>query len=262
MSAPRLEGVRVLLTRPRGRNEELAFLLEDEGAEVAALPMLELLPPTDARPLAAAAEHVSRYRWVLFTSPAAVDAFHEALREAGTRRSLERTRLGAVGPKTARALTQLGFTVAAEAVDTTGAGLFEALKHELQAGDEILLPVAEEGRTELREALIEAGFQVTIVAAYRAEAAPVDDALKESLLESPPRVIVLGSPRTAEALFDGLGETVDPMLAGAKLVAIGPTTAAALETLGRPAAEVAERPTSEALVEAVVRAVLRPLEGA
>lgn len=255
MSPTRLDGVRVLLTRPRGRNEELAFLLEDEGAEVEALPMLELLPPSDTRPLAAAAEHVSRYRWILFTSPAAAESFHEALREAGTRKGLDRTRIGAVGPKTARALAQLGFSVTTEAADTTGRGLFDALKEDLRPGDEILLPVAEEGRPELREALIDAGFQVTVVAAYRAEAAGVADALKASLLTSPPKVIVLGSPRTAEALLEGLADSAQPVLAEAKLVAIGPTTAAALETLGRPAAEVAERPTSEALVEAVVRAV-------
>ncbi|MFP2934285.1 uroporphyrinogen-III synthase, partial [Pyxidicoccus sp. 3LG] len=41
----------------------------------------------------------------------------------------------------------------------------------------------------------------------------------------------------------------------AKVVAIGPTTAAALERLGLPATCVAERPTSESLVDATVRAV-------
>ena len=56
VGAARLLGRRVVVTRPRARSEELCFLLEEEGAEVVALPMLELEPPTDARGLRAAAE--------------------------------------------------------------------------------------------------------------------------------------------------------------------------------------------------------------
>src|SRR4051794_6815347 len=80
----RLAGIRVLVTRPRERAEELCFLLEDEGAEVIALPVLELKPPANPRPLQAAAEGAQRYRWVVFASPTAVEAWMEALREAGT----------------------------------------------------------------------------------------------------------------------------------------------------------------------------------
>ena len=54
--ASRLRGVRVLVPRPRERAQALCFLLEEEGAEVVALPLLELEPPTDPRPLQAAAE--------------------------------------------------------------------------------------------------------------------------------------------------------------------------------------------------------------
>lgn len=255
MSGPRLEGVRVLLTRPRGRNEELAFLLEDEGAEVESLPILELVPPTDPRPLAAAAEHVSRYRWVLFTSPAGVDAFHEALREAGTRKSVDRIRIGSVGPRTTKALTLLGYSVTVEAVDTTGPGLFAALREDLRPGDEILLPSAEEGRLELRDALEDAGLEVTKVAAYRSEAAVLSEDERARLRENPPHVVVMGSPRTVEALHEELATDAAAIFTKARLVAIGPTTAGALESLGHPAAEVAERPTAESLVEAIVRAV-------
>ena len=56
----RLEGIRVLVTRPRERSEELCFLLEDEGAQVLHVPLLELRPPEDPRPLVAAAEEGRR----------------------------------------------------------------------------------------------------------------------------------------------------------------------------------------------------------
>ena len=92
----------MLVTRPRERAEELCFLLEDEGAEVLSIPLLELRPPEDPRPLASAAEHIQRYKWVVFASPSSVDALMEALREAGTSDRLRRVKVAAVGPRTAR----------------------------------------------------------------------------------------------------------------------------------------------------------------
>src|SRR5262249_42353197 len=64
----RLAGVRVLVPRPRERSEQICFLLEDEGADVLAVPLLELEPPTDPRPLRAAAELLRRFGWVAFAS--------------------------------------------------------------------------------------------------------------------------------------------------------------------------------------------------
>jgi uroporphyrinogen-III synthase len=251
----RLAGVRVLVTRPRERAEELCFLLEDEGAEVHALPLLELLPPEDPRPLRSAAEHVHRYAWVAFASPSAVEALVEATRQAGTLGHLAKARLAAVGPQTARALERSGLPVAREAQVATGRGLYEALRELLQPGDEILLPAAEDGRRELSEALQEAGFGVSRVCAYRSAASALDPAALARLSERPPQVVFFGSPRTAEAFLETLGEQGRRLAEGARVVAMGPTTAGAVERLGLRVAAVASRPTSEGLVEAAISAV-------
>ncbi|HYH94998.1 uroporphyrinogen-III synthase, partial [Hyalangium sp.] len=163
----RLEGKRILVTRPKERVEELCFLLEDEGAEVLSLPLLELRPPEDPRPLIAAAESIQRYRWVVFASSAAVEALMEALREAGTADRMGQVRVAAVGPRTARVAESYGLKVAAEPAEATGLGLYEALRPELHPEDELLLPAAEEGRRELEVALREHGLRVTRVTAYR-----------------------------------------------------------------------------------------------
>jgi len=252
--AGRLAGCRVLVPRPRERAEALCFLLEDEGAEVVALPVLELLPPTDPRPLRAAAEMVHRYAWIAFASPAGVDACVEAVREANGLERLSRVKLAAVGPRTAKALASLGLAVALES-SGGGGSLAEALLPRLSAGDEVLLPAAEEGRTELAEALDAAGVAVTRVAAYRAERAALDEEALATLAASPPAAVVLASPRTAEALLDAIGSRGAAWFGAAKRVAIGPTTAAALSQLGWPADQVAAAPTPEGLVEATCRAV-------
>ncbi|OJH39648.1 uroporphyrinogen-III synthase [Cystobacter ferrugineus] len=248
----RLEGIRVLVTRPRDRSEELCFLLEDEGAQVLHVPLLELVPPEDSRPLMAAAESIQRYKWVVFASASAVDALMEALREAGTTQLLSPVRFAAVGPRTARAVEGYGLKVAAESPNGTGEALAEVLRPALQPEDEVLLPAAEEGRRELEDALREHGARVTRVTAYRARPTALPDETWALLESSPPDVALFASPRTAEAFLEDAGRE---RLGAARLVAIGPTTAAALSQLGLAVAAVAERPTPEALVEATVRAV-------
>ena len=124
---PRLAGVRVLVTRPRERSRELCFLLEDEGAQVVSLPLLEFLPPDDERPLRCAAEQIHQYAWVAFASPLAVRALLGAVRQAGTFERLERLKLAAVGPGTASELAVHRLTVAKQAQLHTGAGLAEVL---------------------------------------------------------------------------------------------------------------------------------------
>ncbi|WP_240359558.1 uroporphyrinogen-III synthase [Pyxidicoccus trucidator] len=241
-----------MVTRPRERAEELCFLLEDEGAEVLSVPLLELRPPEDPRPLASAAEHIQRYKWVVFASPSSVEALMEALREAGTAHRLHRVKVAAVGPRTARTAEAFGLEVSAEPEEGTGEALFQLIKDTLQVGDEVLLPAAEEGRRELEDGLRDVGVLVTRVTAYRSTPAPMPPEALALLESTPPDVALFASPRTAEAFLEAAGRE---RLGTARVVAIGPTTAAALERLGMPAAAVAERPTMESLVDATVRAV-------
>ncbi len=248
----RLEGKRVLITRPKERVEELCFLLEDEGAEVLSLPVLELRPPEDPRPLAAAAESIQRYRWVVFASPSAVEAVMEALRLAGTLDRMSHVRVAAVGPRTARTAESHGLQVAAEPAEATGLGLFEALRSDLHPDDEVLLPAAEEGRRELELALREQGVRVTRVTAYRTTPAELSPEAQQVLRETPPDVVLFASPRTAEFFLEAAGRE---RLGQARVVAIGPTTAGALSRLGIEVAAVAERPTPEGLVDAAIRAI-------
>jgi uroporphyrinogen-III synthase len=248
----RLEGKRVLVTRPRERSEELCFLLEDEGAQVVSVPLLEFQPPENRRPLAAAAEGIQRYRWVVFASPSGVAALMDALREAGTVERIGVVRVAAVGPRTARTAEAYGLTVAAEPPEGTSMALFEALKEHLQPEDEVLLPAAEEGRRELEEALVGQGVRVTRVTAYRTTAAPLPAEALAELEATPPDVVLFASPRTAEAFLEAAGRQ---RLGEARVVAIGPTTAGALARMGVEVAAVAERPTPEGLVDAAIRAI-------
>ncbi len=268
MSGPRLQGLRVVVTRPRQRSEELCFLLEEEGAEVVALPMLELEGPSDDRPLRAAAETLGRFSWVAFLSSAAVEALAEAARVAGTAAALRRLKVAVVGSATARAARAAGLEVQLCSTGGTGAALGRELAPRLLPADEVLLPAAEAGRLDFEEALGEATAApalpgagqpaafgrtpgVTRVAAYRSTQLQVEGTVWADLRTRPPAAVLFASPRTAEAFVEAGGQ---PVLAQTRVVAIGPTTASALAGLGFPPAHVAERPSSADLVEAAVRA--------
>jgi uroporphyrinogen-III synthase len=251
----RLEGIRVLVTRPRPRAAELCALLEAEGAEVTATPLLQIMAPEDDRPLREAAQNVSRYAWVVFASPSAVEAFAEATRAAGTFPLLQQSNLAVVGPKTAQAARELSLPIAQEAQKSTGVGLFDAIYHLIGPTDVVLLPAAEEGRLELKEALEAKGIQVVRVAAYRAQKKTLDRVALADLELTPPRVVLFASPRTAEAFLESTGDVGRRVLSRAAVIAIGPTTANALAAKGITVSAVADEPTSSSLVAAAARAI-------
>ncbi len=255
MERKALEGIQVLVTRPRERSQELCFLLEEEGAEVTALPLLELTPPDDLRPLQAAVEHLAHYRWVVLASPSAAQALVEAAREAGTLNALSEVKLAAVGPATARAAVALGLKVSHEAASGTSMGLLEEIRATTKAGDAVLLPAAQDGRRELFEALLAESIAAVWVPAYRSAARALSPEELEAIDFSAVRVVIFGSPRTAEAFLEATLDSGRALLTRAKVVTIGPTTAAALDAMGLPGAFVAAHPTAAELVEATVRAV-------
>jgi len=249
----RLAGVRVLVPRPRERAEALCFLLEDEGAEVVALPLLELEPPTDPRPLQAAAELLGRHAWVAFASERAVSALVEAARTAGTLDVLRTRKLAAVGPGTAAALAAHGLDATLVATVSTGAGLAEALQPRIQPGESVLLPAAEQGRRSLEDGLRAAGVTVERVAAYRSSpAGSVPEGWAE-VVTHPPRCVLFGSPRTVEAFLSLPG--AEALVPRVRAVAVGPTTAAALQARGWQPAAISASPTPPEWVEAAIRAI-------
>lgn len=252
----RLQGRHALVTRPRERALELCFLLEDEGAKVTALPLLELVPPEDPRPLQAAAERLARFEWVAFASPSSVAALVDAARQAGTFDELRRVKLAAVGPRTAHSLQAHGLSVERQADAGGGAALAAAMQGALRAGDRVLIPAAEDGRSELQEALEGMGAEITRVCAYRSVKLELEPSLVAELERDPPAVAFFASPRTAEAFWDALGpERARAMLSRAASIAIGPTTRAALDELGAPRAATAEHPTPESMVDAAAQAL-------
>ncbi|MBR1673063.1 MAG: uroporphyrinogen-III C-methyltransferase [Fretibacterium sp.] len=154
-----LNGLRIAVTRPRGREGRLCRMLRDAGAEVLSFPCIATEPlPGPLPPLGG-------FDWVGFTSVTGVEALLTLLaQEKRDIRELGEAKIAAIGPATAEALRLHGLRVdfIPEAYDGThlAGGLAERKGR-------ILLLRAEQGSPELAEALHERGADFREVPLYR-----------------------------------------------------------------------------------------------
>ena len=237
-----LAGRRIVLTRPRDQVGPLAEALERLGATVLAVPLVDIEPIEDARPLDAALARLESYRWVVFTSANGVAGVRERL---GEKSLPEATRVAAVGPATADAVRTLGVE-AAFVPDRFAAEEIAAGLGPLQ-GVRILLPQADIATPSLAVELRSRGALVDAVTAYRTVA--IEPSLRDvSELERGVDAIVVASGSAARSLAVS---AVGKFAAGGVIVCIGPKTAQAAREVGLPVGLVADEATSEGIIDAL-----------
>lgn len=216
--------MRIALTQSEGRLEGLQERLEAMGLEVLRLPLIQTQTlPADLSPL-------SDCRWWLFTSVAAV----RAVLELGG--SLQGRALGAVGRATQQALEEVGGRVDLVAPEETAESLAEAFLAQRPFGF-VGLPQGNRARPLLAQRLREAGYVVRSVVVYQTQPVPWPPELPA------PELVLLSSPSGVEALPEAVGRK-------ARLLALGPTTAAALAERGFPHT-VVPRPSVEAVLKTI-----------
>jgi len=155
-----LSGIKVVVTRPRGRAGELSKMLRDRGAEVVELPTIS------THTLDVRLPRFAGCGWVCFTSAAGVESFFDLLRrQAKDVRSLGAAKLAAIGPATAKALESHGLRVdyVPEAYD--GVHLAEGLLR-MAAGSKIILLRAKDVAPELSGKLKAGGADFSEFAVY------------------------------------------------------------------------------------------------
>ncbi|MED5372573.1 MAG: uroporphyrinogen-III synthase [Myxococcota bacterium] len=217
---------RVLLTRARGRNESLRRALGDR-VQAIELPLLAFQAIPHTLPAA---------DWVLLTSGTVlrfIDVAH-----------LRGSRIAAVGPKTARAVEDIG--IQADLVPSTAlaSALADALIAQGIAGQHVLYPRAEQVDPELEMRLRAAGARVTSLAVYRT-GCPAD-AGRTLGQELPVDAILLASGSAARHLVQVGG-------AGLPVVCIGPSTESVSRELGLDVLAVADPHTAEGLAAATLK---------
>ena len=205
MSA-RLEGIGVVLTRPRGAAEALRAELAGEGARVYLLPALEIedIPLTDA--VARLLEGLDRFSLAVFVSANAVEKGLAAVRRAGPwPQSLG---VAAIGEATAQALRNSGFgAVISPHERHDSEGLLALARLQKVEGEDIIVFRGEGGRERLKEVLEARGARVSYAEVYRrvrprVDAAPVAAALARGEVHA----VSALSAETLENFVDMIGE--------------------------------------------------------
>ena len=246
-----LEGVRVLVTRPERQAGPMVEALRGAGAVPVAFPTTRIAEPADGgAALADAASRVEEFDWVVVSSANGVERLLAAADAAGTRAGAEGRAWACVGPGTAAALRRAGIEPRIVAERHVAEGLAEALARVDLGEARVLLPLAAGARPVLRDALLVRAAAVEAVTAYRSIAdGRGAGEVRETLERGEIDVITFTSPSTVERFVEAVGARTG----GARVAVIGPVTAAAARERGLRADIVAEKHSTEGLIEALVK---------
>jgi uroporphyrinogen-III synthase len=216
----------------------LAARLTALGAEPIVVPTIQV-EFLDSTGLDNALAEIRRYNWVIFTSRNGVEAVFRRIR------SIHGPRVAAVGPTTAAELRNHGVEPDLVPNEHVGEALLGALGE--VSGRRFLLPRADIARSDLPDGLRARGAIVDDIAAYRTRSArePRPDLADVD-------AVTFASSSSVRGFLEG-----GPVPAGARVVCIGPVTAATAREMGLQVTEVAGDYTEDGLVAALLAALGR-----
>jgi uroporphyrinogen III methyltransferase/synthase len=252
-----LWGKRILVTRARAQASDLVRRIRELGGEALEFPSIELQPEGDLSRLHAAMQVIDQYRWIIFTSTNAVDIFFAQLQQRGRDiRDLKGVRIAAIGPATAKNLSQRGLLIDLLPNEYQAEGIIAGLRSQIKSGDRVLLPRARGARAILPDSLREMGAVVDEVVIYQAvPAADINDDLIAEIKNDAVDFITFTSSSTVANFVNILGrDNIADFNRRVKVACIGPITADTARECGFTVDVLASTYTIEGLLTAIVKA--------
>lgn len=248
---------RVLIPVAKDQGGVVSSRLASYGALPHEVPTMSIEPPRTEQQMEKAVRGLvdGRYKWIVFTSPNAVEGVRARFVEYGLdARAMSGIEIAAVGSGTSRALAAWGIT--ADLMPTgqqTTANLsanFPAFDDLLDPINRVLVPRAEISTDALLAGLEGIGWEVEDVTAYRTvRAAPPPAETREAIKTGMFDAVVFASSSTVRNLIGIAGKPHTNMV----VVAIGAATAQACEEHGLRVDAIASEPTPKALADALAR---------
>ncbi len=221
----RLDGISVLVTRPRPFNEDACDLVRAEGGTAIALPAIRIEPQ-------AAATDMGACDWAIFVSRNAVRHGHRSLN-----RGDHAPRVAAVGSATAEELERHGFTdIVRPEQGFTSEALLQHPALQAVRGARVRIVRGNGGRELLAETLRERGASVEYLEVYRripethsrARLAEIRRLLAAAGID----FVTVGSGETLDALTGLLGPSASALLRRSQLVTASERVVKMAESLG------------------------------
>jgi uroporphyrinogen III methyltransferase / synthase len=250
-----LFGWKVLVPRTKEQAGALSDRLRTHGAIPEEVPTISVEPPRTPQQMDRAIQGLvsGRYLWVAFTSVNAVRAVREKFEEYGLdARAFAGVKVAAVGEQTAAALRAFG--VQPDLVpsgEQSSEGLLEdwpEYDEVFDPIDRVFLPRADIATETLSAGLVNLGWEVDDVTAYRTvRAAPPPVEIREAIKGGGFDAVVFTSSSTVRNLVGIAGKPH----ASTIIACIGPQTVKTAEEHGLRVDVMAESPSVAALVDAL-----------
>jgi uroporphyrinogen III methyltransferase/synthase len=250
-----LFGWRVLVPRTKEQAGALSDQLRRYGAVPTEVPTISVEPPRTPQQMERAVKGLvtGRYEWVAFTSANAVKAVREKFEDYGLdARAFAGIKVAAVGEQTSMALKAVGVVPDLVPVgEQSAAGLlaeFPAFDPAFDPIERVFLPRADIATETLSAGLVELGWEVDDVTAYRTvRAAPPPESIREAIKGGGFDAVLFTSSSTVRNLVGIAGKPH----AATVITCIGPATAATAKEHGLRVDVLAPSPSAAALAEAL-----------
>ena len=252
-TAPDLEGLTVLITRPQEQAANLSGLVQAEGGRAFVFPTLEIRETDNPDALNQIIDQLDNYDVAVFVSPNAVQHAVAAIHQR--REQLpSQLRLACVGQGSARELERFGYKSRITPQEKSNSEALLALPDLLQVTNrKIVIFRGNGGRDVLRQTLTERGAQVDYAQCYRRakpriDAAPLTQALAKGAID----IITVTSAEGLRNLHEIAGAGARALLTKLPIVVISPRIAQVCGELGFETVPlVADNSSDEAIVRTI-----------
>lgn len=252
-----LFGRRIAITRTRAQTSEMRAQLEDLGAEVIELPLIDVVKDVSKDRLAEVFPEFGAYDWLVFTSPNGVKYFFEEFhRVFDDIRSLGLMRIACVGDGTARAIKEKHLRVECQPETATGEALADALVATGSLDNaKVLVVTGNLNRDVLVRKLEQSHAIVDTLPVYRNTPTDLADDPAAEVFRAQGADAILFASSSAVESFVAQARSLKPGRGALRPLAgsIGPLTSATMKAKGVPVDFEARTPGLMPLLEALVK---------
>ncbi|HND56248.1 MAG TPA: bifunctional uroporphyrinogen-III C-methyltransferase/uroporphyrinogen-III synthase, partial [Pirellulaceae bacterium] len=251
-------GKKIVVTRAAERCGGLGAKLEELGAGVIELPLIEIGRISRFAEMDAAIRRISSYDWIVFSSHHGVRSFFDRLADLKLdARALSGVKVASVGAETSRSLLQRGIRPNLQPARFETSAVLETLKRKSDrlAGKRILLVKPDIAPRDLEQGLRKMGAEVVRLTAYITRMPKsLPDAAKKAVAAGEADYVAFTSSSTVQNFVKAFGlARVKRIARKTRFLSIGPVTTKTLKSYGLKPYLQAKTFTLDGLVDALLR---------